>query len=252
METVCVVIASFLAGFVDSIVGGGGLILIPAMLILYPVVPIPLLLGTNKVAALGGTGVATVSYARRVPIPYAAVIPAAIASFVFGFLGALAVQLIDPTILRPMVLVLLVVMLAYTIKKKDLGSTQLRTAHPRAQLWSVIIGGGIGFYDGFFGPGTGSFLLFLYVLLFGFEYLTATACAKFVNLSSNLSGAILFAAHGQVLWTLVTPMLVANLAGGMLGSRVAIKIGNRFVRIFFLLVVGTLILRLAYEHFQRL
>src|SRR6266478_1152453 len=146
---------SLLAGFIDSVVGGGGLIQIPAMLILLPGAPVATILGTNKFASCAGTTIAVQRYARHVAIDRSTVLPAAITAFAFSFLGSRTVTLLNPAFMRPIVLVLLILVAIYVFFVKDLGLIhQPRHAPEKAKWIGVLIGAGIGFYDGFFGPGT--------------------------------------------------------------------------------------------------
>jgi uncharacterized protein len=241
---------AFLAGFVDSVVGGGGLIQIPALMILLPGTPIPMLWGTNKLAAVCGTSLATYRYARHVQIDFRIVGPAAAIAFVFSFLGSRAVTLLRPEIFRPIVLVLLVAVAAYVFFVKDLGLVH-QPKHPQRKAIGIglLIGGALGFYDGFFGPGTGSFLIFAFVGIFGFDFLCASASAKLINLGTNLASALYFGATGQILYRIALPMAVCNILGALIGTRLAILKGSRFVRLFFLVIVLVLIARLAQQLF---
>lgn len=237
---------SLLAGFIDSVVGGGGLIQIPAMLILLPGTPVATILGTNKFASCAGTAIAVQRYARQVPIDWPTVAPAALCAFAFAFLGAAAVTLLNTEFLRPIVLVLLIVVAVYVFFVKDLGLIhQPKHAQKKAQWLGVIIGAGLGFYDGFFGPGTGSFLIFLFVGVFGFDFLSASASAKVINLATNIASVIYFAGSGHIIYQYAAPMALCNVLGAAIGTRLAIAKGSRFVRIFFLVIVCALIAKLA-------
>lgn len=241
---------AFLAGFVDSVVGGGGLVQIPALMILLPGAPIPTLWGTNKLAAVCGTSFATYRYARHVAIDFRVVAPAAGVAFVFSVLGSRAVTLLRPELLRPIVLVLLSAVAAYVFFVKDIGLMH-RPKHARRRAIGIglLIGATLGFYDGFFGPGTGSFLIFAFVGIFGFDFLTASASAKLINLATNLASALYFALSGQVLYRFALPMAACNILGALAGTQLAILKGSRFVRLFFLFVVAALIVRLAQQIF---
>jgi uncharacterized membrane protein YfcA len=239
---------AFLSGFIDSIVGGGGLIQVPALLILLPGVPVATLLGTNKVASAMGTSAAVIRYSRGLTMDWHLAAPAAGAAFGCSILGARAVSALDESLLRPAVLVLLVAVGIYTWRARDFGSVHapsLERGHDIAL--AVAVGGALGFYDGFFGPGTGSFLIFAFVGLFGFDFLAATSTAKVLNLGSNLAAALYFAATDQVLLAAAIPMGVASIVGAMLGSRLALVRGTRLVRGLFLCVVGGLILKLGWD-----
>jgi len=239
---------AFLAGFVDSIVGGGGLIQVPALLILVPGAPVATLLGTNKVASAMGTTAAVIRYSRGLTMDWHLAAPAAAASFFCSILGARAVSALDESLLRPAVLVLLAAVGVYTWRARDFGSVHapwLRRGHDIAL--AVAVGAALGFYDGFFGPGTGSFLIFAFVGLFGFDFLAATSTAKVLNLGSNLAAALYFAATDQVLLAAALPMGIASIVGATLGSRLALTRGVRLVRMLFLAVVGALILKLGWD-----
>ncbi|GAA4382870.1 sulfite exporter TauE/SafE family protein [Hymenobacter koreensis] len=243
---------AFLAGFVDSIVGGGGLIQLPAMLLLLKGVPVPTVLGTGKVSSLAGTTAAFRRYAGQVPIRWPAVGSAAVAAGIFSFLGARVVSLLPSELLRPLVLGLLVVIAIYTFWRKDFGSIHApRLSESREPLYGVLVGVGLGFYDGFFGPGTGSFLLFAFVGLFGYDFLSASASAKLVNIATNLTSVLFFAYTGQILWHIALPMAACNMLGSTLGARMAVKRGVGFVRVLFLVVVCAIIVKLALDTFNK-
>ncbi len=238
--------ASLLAGFIDAVVGGGGLIQIPAMLILLPGAPVATILGTNKFASRAGTTIAVQRYARHVAIDWSTVLPAAITAFVFSFLGSRTVTLLNTAFMRPIVLVLLVLVAIYVFFVKDLGLIhQPRHAPKKAKWLGVLIGAGLGFYDGFFGPGTGSFLIFAFVGIFGFDFLAASASAKVINLATNVASVIYFAWSGNIIYHYAIPMAVCSVLGATIGTRLAIAKGSRFVRIFFLVIVCALIAKLA-------
>lgn len=177
---------AFVAGFVDAVVGGGGLIQVPALFVLKPELPPATLFGTNKLASIVGTANATWQYARRVQLPWRILLLTAGTAFVFSFLGARAVSYLNPNALRPLIIALLVAVFIYTLIKKDFG--QLHA--PKLSAWQqrycgIAMGVVLGFYDGFFGPGTGSFLVFAFVGVFGFSFLLASAAAKVVNVATN-------------------------------------------------------------------
>ena len=241
---------AFLAGFIDSVVGGGGLIQVPALFVLLPGVPAATLLGTNKFSSIWGTLAATVQYARRVPLEWRATLPTAISALVFGYLGALTVARVPGDFLRPLVLVMMVAVLVYTLWKKDFGSLHAPKLNRRQQLWiGLATGAVIGFYDGFFGPGTGSFLIFAFVGLFGFSFLAASASAKLVNLITNFAALVYFASNGHVLYATAIPMAACNVAGSVIGAQLAIRKGSGFVRVLFIVVVSALILRFGWDTF---
>jgi uncharacterized membrane protein YfcA len=239
---------AFLSGFVDSIVGGGGLIQVPALLILVPGAPVATLLGTNKVASSMGTIAAVIRYSRGLRMDWHLAAPAAGAAFGCSILGARVVSALDESLVRPVVLVLLLAVGLYTWRTRDFGSVHaptLRRGHDIAL--AAAVGAALGFYDGFFGPGTGSFLIFAFVGLFGFDFLAATSTAKVLNLGSNFAAALYFAATDQVLLGAALPMGLASIAGAMVGSRMALTRGVGLVRTLFLTVVGALVLKLTWD-----
>ncbi|MBC8083239.1 MAG: TSUP family transporter [Hymenobacter sp.] len=239
---------AFVAGFIDSMVGGGGLIQLPAMLLLLKGVPEPTIFGTSKVSSLLGTAAALRRYAGQVPIRWQTVGTAAVVAGSFAFLGARVISAFPRELLRPMVLGLLIVIALYTFWRKDLGAIHAPRLPARREVWvAVLMGAVIGFYDGFFGPGTGSFLLFTFVGLFGYDFLTASASAKLVNVATNLAGLAYFAYTGQVLWAVALPMAACNVVGATLGANVALRQGTGFVRVLFLVVVSGIILKLGWD-----
>lgn len=239
---------AFLAGFIDSIVGGGGLIQTPAMLVLLPGVPVPTVLGTGKVSSLAGTSMALQRFIGQVPIRWRTVGLAAGVAGVMSFLGARVVSGLHPELLRPLILGLLVVIAIYTFWRKDFGALHApRLSDRRELLYGTGVGVVIGFYDGFFGPGTGSFLLFAFVGLFGYNFLSSSAAAKVVNIATNIAALAYFIYTRQILWHIALPMAVCNVGGSVLGARTALRQGVGFVRGLFLVVVGGLIVKLAWD-----
>lgn len=240
-----------MAGFVDAVVGGGGLIQLPALFLFLPqadALPAAVPLATNKFASICGTSQAAFQYARRLPLNWSSLLPAAGAAFAGSFLGARAVTLLQPSQLKPIVLVLLGAVAIYTFVRKDFGGRHAPAFTARHErILGVFVGAGIGFYDGFFGPGTGSFLIFIFIGLFGFDFLTASASAKVINFATNLSAVGYFAATGHVLWHYAVPMGVCNVLGSLAGTRLAMLKGNRFVRAFFLVVVSVMIARFGWD-----
>ncbi len=197
MEWIIVSLASLLAGFVDAIVGGGGLILVPALFATFPNAPPATLLGTNKSGSIWGTAIATWQYSRRVQIRWQSLLPAAAAGFAGGFAGAWTVTVVPVDFLRRILPFILLAVLLYTLARKDLGKHHAPRFEGAAETrMACLIGLAIGFYDGFFGPGTGSFFVFLFVRLLGYDFLNASASAKLLNLATNVAALILFTAKG--------------------------------------------------------
>lgn len=191
---------AFMAGLIDAVVGGGGLVQIPALFGFLPNSSPALVFGTNKFASIAGTTVAAARYARSVPIHWEATLPAAVSAFGFSFLGARAVSALSTEIVRPLVLALLVVAAIFTYVRKDFGTIHApRHEGLKEKFYAVGLGGAIGFYDGFFGPGTGSFLIFLFIRFFGFGFLAASAAAKVVNVATNLAALAYFGFSDSIL-----------------------------------------------------
>jgi uncharacterized protein len=243
---------AFVAGLFDAVVGGGGLIQIPALFGYLPQAAPTMVFGTNKLVSIAGTSVAALRYSRSVAIRWETAVPAAVSAFVFSFLGARTVAIIPAGVVRPLVFVLLVVMAVFTFIRKDFGSVHAPRHEGIAErLYALLLGGAIGFYDGFFGPGAGSFLLFLYVRFFGFDFLAASAAAKVVNVATNGAALLYFGFTGNILYAVALPMAVFNVLGSVVGARLAIRRGSEFVRVLFLVVVGALILRFGWDTFLR-
>ena len=255
MDAVFLCFFAFLAGFVDSVVGGGGLIQLPALLIFLPaessrtLAPV---FGTNKFSSVCGTSMAVVQYAKRVRIHWPLLLPAAIAALIFAFLGARAVSFIRKEAMEPVILALMIAVAIYTFWKKDFGNLHAPKLSPKkAQTLAILVGVVIGFYDGFFGPGTGSFLIFIFIGVFGFDFLNASAHAKVINLATNIAAVSYFAATNNVLYRFAVPMAACNIVGSVTGTRLALLKGNRFVRVIFLTVVTAMIVRYAYQILTR-
>ncbi|PWF55572.1 sulfite exporter TauE/SafE family protein [Massilia glaciei] len=247
VDVVFLCVAAFLAGLVDAVVGGGGLIQLPALFSIFPKEAPATLLGTSKLAGIFGTGSAAIDYARRVRVAWSAAAPAAVAAFVLAFAGAWTVTRVPSDFMRTLLPFVLVLVAVYTFHKKDLGSVHapLHTGW-NERLAAAGMGACIGFYDGFFGPGTGSFLIFLYVRFFGFDFLGASAAAKLVNVACNFSALMWFGYSGHVLVQLGLLMAACQIAGSLFGTRLAIRNGSAFVRKLFLVVVSLLILKTSY------
>lgn len=243
---VALLLAAFGAGFVDAVAGGGGLIQVPALFTAFPGEAPATVFGTNKGSSVFGTINASWRYARRIAIPWEVAVPAAAAAFVFSFFGAATVAWLPKDVVRPMILALLVGVAIYTAVHRDFGAVAGKPAQrPRAA--ALLVGALLGFYDGFFGPGTGSFLIFAFVRWFGLDFLRASAAAKIVNGSTNIAALAFFAPNGHVLWALALSMAVFNVAGAQVGARMAIRRGSGFVRGVFLLVTLVLIVKFGHD-----
>ncbi len=248
MDTIYLCVFAALAGFIDSVAGGGGLIQLPALLIFLPGAPVANLLGTNKLASIAGTLFAAGQYSRHVRISVKTTLPATLAALVFSFLGARVASIMNPSVMRVIILFLLAAIVIYTSVRKDFGANHAPIAHDcRHYVLSTATGTVLGFYDGFFGPGTGSFLIFIFIGIFGFNFLSASASSKIVNLATNLSAVLYFAFTDNIMYALALPMAASNIIGSLIGTRLAILKGNHFVRALFLTVVSAMILKLAYD-----
>lgn len=253
LDIVVLAFAAFLAGLVDAVVGGGGLIQIPAMFAVFPKEVPATLMGTNKLAAVFGTAVAAGRYARRVRVAWNTAGPAAVAAFALSFVGAWTLTRVPGDFVRSLLPFVLIAVAIYTFRKKDFGTVHAPVHSGGAErMLAVGVGAAIGFYDGFFGPGTGSFLIFLFVRFFGFDFLSASAAAKIVNVACNVSALILLGMTGHLIWQLGLMMAVCQIAGSVIGTRLAMKHGSAFVRKLFLVVVSALIFKTAVDAVRRL
>ena len=248
MDLLIVTLLSGLAGFVDAVVGGGGLILVPALFATYPAVHPATLLGTNKSASVWGTLFAALHYQKQVHMAWRPLAAGSLMALLGSFAGAYILTLISPTFLRLVLPVLLLALLGYSLWQKNLGQLHAPRYAGNTQLWAMAaVGGGMGLYDGFFGPGTGSFLVFLLVRFLGFDFLQASAHSKVMNLASNLAAVILLAWQGHVWWQVGVWLALANVAGSLLGTRMALQHGTRFVRWLFIGVVAALALKTSWD-----
>ena len=248
VEILFLLAAAFGAGVIDAMAGGGGLVQLPALFAAYPTTPHPTLLGTGKLAGLAGTTSAIFRYLRHVRLDWRLVLPAAVAAFLAALVGAWIATAIPPDRFRALVPVLLTLVLAYTLLHRDFGlEHRPRGLGRRGRLLGAAGAGVIGLYDGFFGPGTGSFLMFLFVRGFGLDFLHASASAKVVNAAANAAAILLFGLTGELMWLLGLAMAVSNVTGAQVGSHLAIKRGSGFVRGVFLVVVGALIAKTAWD-----
>jgi len=230
------------------VVGGGGLIQLPALLILLPGASIPSVMGTNKLSSVFGTSAAAVTYARKVKVERGLTGLAAGLAFVFSMLGARAVTLVNPNAFKPVIFVMLIAMAVFTFAHKEFGTmSHDRFAGPIRLIRGGWIGAVVGFYDGFVGPGTGSILIFLFIGAIGMDFLSASASAKIVNVATNLAAIIFFAATGHILYRFAVPMAACNIVGGIAGANLAIQRGNRFVRGFFIVIILAMIVRYGWE-----
>ncbi len=238
--------AGLLAGWVDAVVGGGGLIQLPALLLGFPGATPAQLLATNKLGSICGTSVSAATYARRVRPDLRTAASIAGLAYLGSVGGAFIGLHIPKSAFNPIILVMLVVVGAYTVLKPDLGSvTALRHSGARHTGLAAVTGLVIGCYDGALGPGTGSFFVFALVGLLGYAFLEASAKAKIANFATNLGALTVFVPQGAVIWQIGLVMGAGNLVGGYLGARTAVRLGSRFVRGVFVVVVGSFVVRIG-------
>lgn len=249
-ELIILCLASFGAGFVDSIVGGGGLIQLPAFMLVLPQFSIVTLLGTNKLVSMTGTAVSAYRFSRHIPYIRTIIVPAILSAFVASFLGAYTVSIVSNEILKPLFMVLLFLVFLFTIRNKAFGIVDHNPDIPVAAWKPIIIGIVIGFYDGFFGPGTGSFLIIAFVGLLGMTFVQGSAYAKIINLTTNLAAILLFSIKGTFLFEYALPMMLFNVGGALLGVKLALLKGNEFVRGLLRGIVLLTIVKLGYDVFK--
>jgi uncharacterized membrane protein YfcA len=239
-------LAGLTAGFVDAVVGGGGLVQLPALLLGLPGAAPVQVLATNKLASICGTTMSSATYYRRVRPDPRTFGPLMLLAFVGSALGALVASQLPRSAFDPIVLVALIVVGAYVLARPTLGGdTVLRFAGHRHTIAAMGTGLAIGFYDGALGPGTGSFFVFTLVGLLGYNFLEASAKARMANWATNLAALCVFVPQGAVLWKVGLVMGAANLVGGYVGARTAVARGSRFVRLFFIVIVSGFIVRIG-------
>jgi uncharacterized membrane protein YfcA len=245
--------AAFLAGWVDAVVGGGGLVQLPALMVAFPQATPVQLLATNKMGSVAGTTTSSVTYLRRVRLDLRTALPLAGSAFVGSLLGAVVASWIPREAFNPVILVVLVGVGAFTLLRPDLGQVAaLRFAGRRHYGAAVAVGAVIGFYDGALGPGTGSFLVFALVGVLGYGFLEASGKAKLANLATNVAALLVFLPQGAVVWQAAAVLMTCNVAGGYLGARLAVARGSRFIRVVFIAVVGAFVVRIGYDTWQQL
>jgi uncharacterized protein len=245
-------IAAFAAGFVDAIVGGGGLIQAPISLILLPQFPVSTVIGSLKIPAFSGTSFAAFQYLKKVALNWKLLSIMMLFAVSAAFAGSELLTLVQNDFMKPVLFFVLSLVAVYTFIKKDFGQHAHKThSHTQQIIFGICISIVIGFYDGFIGPGAGSFLVLAFIAIMGFDFLHASANAKMVNLATNFGSIMLFLLKGKILWAIAIPMAVCNAIGGALGARLAINKGNKFIRVFFLVIVIGTLLRFGYDVFWK-
>lgn len=246
-ELLILCMAAFTAGFVDSIVGGGGLIQLPAFMLVLPTHQVVNLLATNKLVSMSGTALSAWRFSKQIPFDRRLLFPSVIAAFTLSLLGAWTVTQVSNETLKPFFLILLLAVFVLTIRQKSFGMRD-HDPHVRIPIWKpILLGGGIGFYDGFFGPGTGSLLIISFVGVLGMTFVQGSAHAKIINLGTNLAAILLFTWKAEFLLAYAIPMILFNMGGALLGVKLALLKGNTFVRNLLRAIVFLTILRLSWD-----
>lgn len=242
--------AAFLAGFVDAISGGGGLIQTPVSLVVLQQQHFTNVIGTIKIPAFSGSLFAVKQYLKKITVHLKLKIVLCLIAFVSSYFGSWALTKVNSSFFKPLLLFILIIVAIYVFLKKDFGNATSKNILPqKIWLYTILISIVLGFYDGFIGPGAGLFLILAFISLAGFDFIKASAYAKLINLSTNFGSIILFFSKGLILWKYAIPMAASNALGGYIGAKIAIKKGNVFFRIIFMLVVLFTIIRFAYDIF---
>ena len=243
--------AGFFAGFIDAIAGGGGLVQLPAMLISFPQKEVIEVVGTSKAGAIWGTSAAALNYRRNIKTDPKLLIAMVLPAFIGSGLGSLLATQISTTQLKAGIVIMLVAVFIYTLIHPDLGKIEIfKHSHLRRMQIAISAGFIIGFYDGLIGPGTGTLLMIVLVAGFGFAFVGASAIAKVVNVATNLASILVIGFNASIMWKVGIALGIVNLAGGFLGSHVAINKGSEFVRKFYLVVTFVLIVRVLFDLFK--
>ena len=250
LTLVFILVAAFSAGFVDAIAGGGGLIQLPALLISFPDREVAEVAGTNKLGSIFGTSAAALNYRRNIKTDPKLLLAMVLPAFIGSGSGSLLATQISTEQLKVAIVVMLVAVFVYTLARPDLGKVEvLKGAAKRQRTVGAVAGLTIGFYDGFIGPGTGTLLMIVLVAALGFAFVGASAIAKVVNVATNFASILVFGITGSIMWVVGLAVGICNLAGGIIGSHVAIRRGSDFVRKFYLVVTFALIVRVLFDLF---
>lgn len=242
---------AFCAGFIDSIVGGGGLIQTPLSLAMLPQLPVATVIGSLKIPAFSGTALATSQYLKKVKVQWKLFAIMAVVAFGAAYLGSKLLTIVNNDFMKPILFVILVLLFFYTLFKKDFGQAEAKEIKfKHAVIKGILIAFVVGMYDGFIGPATGTFFIVAFVSLLRMDFLQASATAKLVNLATNFGSICLFLLAGKIIWAIAIPMAFANGLGGYLGAKMAIAKGNKFIRYFFMFIILLSICRFGYEVFS--
>jgi uncharacterized membrane protein YfcA len=251
-EIIILCIAAFAAGFIDAIIGGGGLVQTPAVLITLRQYPLATLLGTTKIPSLFGAGIAAVQYSLKVVLNWRLLTLMCCIALAAAYAGSKTVSLVSNSFMKPVIFCVLIFVAIYTYTKKDFGLAVTKSISKRKEtIYAFAFALLIGFYDGFIGPGAGSFMVLFFISILGFDFLRASAHSKLLNAFTNIGSILYFGSSGHILYQYAIPMALFNFTGSFLGSRLAILKGNKFIRIFFLLVIAGTIIRFGYDIFLK-
>lgn len=241
---------AFCAGFVDSIVGGGGLIQTPLSLATLPQLPVSTVIGTLKIPAFSGTALATSQYLKSIKIQWKLFGIMAVVAFISAYLGSKLLTIMDNDFMKPLLFVVLILLFIYTVFKKDFGQAKSRSiTFKNSVIKGILIAFAVGMYDGFIGPATGTFFIVAFVSMLRMDFLQASATAKLVNLATNFGSICLFLVTGKIIWAIAIPMAIFNGLGGYIGAKFAINKGNQFIRYIFMGIILLSIARFGYEVF---
>ncbi len=249
-EIIILCAGAFAAGFIDSIIGGGGLIQTPVTLVTLPQYPLASLLGTTKIPSIFGTSIAALQYSLKVKIQWQLMALMCSIALAGAYAGYKTVSVINNSFMKPVIFCMLIIVAIYTYTKKDFGIAAAKTINKKKEItYAAAFALLIGFYDGFIGPGAGSFMILFFISVLGFDFLKASAHSKLVNVSTNFGSILFFSGNGNILYQYAIPMAVCNFTGSLIGSRLAILKGNKFIRVFFLLIIAGTIIRFGYDIF---
>jgi uncharacterized membrane protein YfcA len=248
-QVLVLLVAAAGAGWIDAVVGGGGLLQLPA--ILMTGIPTVEAMATNKLSSVFGTASAAVAYARSTKVDQQVALPGAGLAVLSAGLGAWAAAAVSAEVLRPAVMVVLLGVAAFVTLRPGLGAVPEPHLRTNRRVFAAVAAAGVGiaFYDGIMGPGTGTFLIIAFTTILGLDFVSASASAKIINVGTNLGALAVFAAQGHVQWALGLGMAVCNVAGAQFGARTALKRGTAFVRIVLLCVVVAMVVRLGWQQF---
>jgi uncharacterized protein len=249
-QIIILCIGAFAAGFIDAIVGGGGLVQTPVTLVTLPQYPLASLLGTTKIPSIFGASIAAIQYSLKVSLNWRLLAIMCSIALAAAYAGSKTVTVVSNSFMKPVLFAVLIIVAIYTYTKKDFGLAVNNTMSKNKQtIYAILFAAAIGFYDGFIGPGAGSFMVLFFIGALGFDFLKASAHSKLLNVSTNLGSIIYFSGSGHILYYYAIPMAACNFTGSLIGSRLAILKGNKFIRIFFLFVVAGTIIRFGYDIF---